>query len=87
MNNGKRNYKAELQWEKENKPERAKQRSTRNSARAMLMKEGVVSKGDGKDVDHKTPLSKGGSNERKNLRAVKASSNRKVARNKDGSLK
>jgi 5-methylcytosine-specific restriction endonuclease McrA len=32
------------------------------------MKEGKVKKGDGKVVDHKKPLSKGGSNSRSNLR-------------------
>jgi 5-methylcytosine-specific restriction endonuclease McrA len=53
----------------------------------MLEKEGVVKKGDGKDVDHKIPLSKGGSTERGNLRAVPASKNRSVKRNKDSSLK
>ena len=53
----------------------------------MLEREGVVHKGDGKDVDHKTPLSKGGTTVRSNLRAVKASTNRSVKRNKDSSLK
>jgi hypothetical protein len=53
----------------------------------MLKKEGAVKKGDGKDVDHKTPISSGGSNKRGNLRAVAASANRSVVRNKDGSLK
>ncbi len=51
------------------------------------MKKGVVKKGDGKDVDHKVPLSKGGTNDPKNLRAVPASKNRSFSRNKDGSLK
>ena len=36
-----------------------------------------LKKGDGKEVDHKTPLSKGGSNGRKNLRAVSRKVNRK----------
>ena len=39
-----------------------KKRAQRNKARRMLEREGVVQKGDGKDVDHKTPLSKGGHN-------------------------
>lgn len=51
------------------------------------MDEGVVRKGDGKDVDHKTPLSKGGSTSRSNLRPVPASENRSFSRNADGSLK
>ena len=64
-----------------------KKRAQRNKARRMLEREGVVHKGDGKDVDHKTPLSKGGTTVRGNLRAVPASTNRSVKRNKDSSLK
>jgi hypothetical protein len=52
-----------------------------------MVKAGKAHKGDGKDVDHKTPLSKGGSTDRSNLRVVPASENRSFARNKDGSLK
>jgi 5-methylcytosine-specific restriction endonuclease McrA len=59
----------------------------RNAARQQLMKEGLVRKGDGKDVDHKVPLSKGGSTSRSNLRVVPRSSNTSFSRNKDGSLK
>ena len=33
--------------------------------------------GDGKEVDHKKPLSKGGSNKPKNLRVVSRKTNRK----------
>lgn len=64
-----------------------KKRAQRNKARRMLEKEGVVHKGDGMDVDHKKPLSKGGTTTRSNLRAVKASKNRSFARNKDSSVK
>jgi 5-methylcytosine-specific restriction endonuclease McrA len=51
------------------------------------MDKGLAHKGDGKDVDHKTPLSKGGTNSEKNLRVVNRSKNRSFSRNKDGSLK
>jgi len=51
-------------------------RSERVTARRELAKEGLVSKGDQKDVDHKRPLSKGGSNSRSNLRAISAHANR-----------
>ena len=64
-----------------------KKRAQRNKARRMLEREGVVHKGDGKDVDHKKPLSKGGTTTRSNLRAVSASKNRSFARNKDSSVK
>lgn len=87
MKNGKRDYKRELQWEKKNKPERVKERATRNAARSTAEKAGLVKKGDGKDVDHKTPLSKGGSNSPRNIRVVDAGKNRSFSRNKDGSLK
>lgn len=53
-----------------------KLRAARNKARAQMMREGRVKKGDGKDVDHKKPLSKGGSNSRSNLRVVSRSKNR-----------
>lgn len=52
-----------------------------------MMKAGKVHKGDGKDVDHIQPLSKGGKTTPKNLRAISASRNRSYRRNKDGSMK
>lgn len=58
------------------KPENVKKRVMNNQARSTLEKEGRVRKGDGKDVDHKTPLRSGGSNARSNLRAVSKSKNR-----------
>lgn len=64
-----------------------KKRAARNKARAMLEREGVVHKGDGKDVDHKVPLSKGGKTVRSNLKAKPASANRSYARNSDHSIK
>jgi hypothetical protein len=71
----------------EQKPEIIKKRAARNKARAMLMKEGLVHKGDGKDVDHKQPLSKGGTTKRSNLTIKSASSNRSFARKSDHSIK
>lgn len=85
MRNGKRDYQKEKQWDHENG--RIKDRAERNKARAMLMKEGKVKKGDGKDVDHKKPLSKGGTTTRSNLRVRSASANRSFKRKKDGSMK
>lgn len=69
------------------KPEVKKRRAQSNKARRMLEREGVVHKGDGKDVDHKVPLSKGGKTTRSNLRAVSKSANRSYKRNSDGSVK
>lgn len=53
-----------------------KKRAARNKARAMMKRAGRVKKGDGKDVGHKKPLSKGGSNSRSNLRVESRSKNR-----------
>ena len=68
------------------KPEQKKKRAARNSARATMEADGKVRKGDGKDVDHKKPLSKGGSNAKSNLRVVSASKNRSYKRKKDSSM-
>lgn len=57
-------------------PENVKKRTQRNQARAKLAKAGLVSKGDGKDVDHIKPVRSGGSNARSNLRVVDKSKNR-----------
>jgi 5-methylcytosine-specific restriction endonuclease McrA len=67
--------------------EQKKNRAKRNSARKQMEKKGVVTKGDGKDVDHKTPISKGGTNKKTNLRAIKKSANRSFARNSDRSVR
>jgi hypothetical protein len=64
-----------------------KKRAQRNKARRMLEREGVVHKGDGKDVDHTKPLSKGGKTVRSNLKVKSASANRSYARKSDGSIK
>lgn len=43
-------------------PEQRRKRSERNKARRAAEKSGKVRKGDGKEVDHKKPLRKGGTN-------------------------
>lgn len=58
------------------KPDRIKERAQRNAARAKMVKEGAVKKGDGKDVGHKRAVASGGSNSRSNLRVEKPSANR-----------
>lgn len=57
-------------------PHKVKERTMRNQARAIMTKEGKVSKGDGKDVEHKRPVRSGGTNARKNLTVISASRNR-----------
>ena len=69
------------------KPDQIANRSDRNAARRQMEKKGVVSKGDGLDVDHKKPLSKGGANTLKNARVVPKSKNRSFPRTKTGAMK
>jgi hypothetical protein len=69
------------------KPEQKKRRAKRNAARNTMKKKGLVRKGDGKDVDHTTPLSKGGTNKGGNLRVKTANKNRSFKRNSDHTVK
>lgn len=71
---GTRDYSYDKKYE--SSPKQRAARVERDLARRELTKEGKVSKGDGKDVDHIKPVSKGGSNVRSNLRAISSSSNR-----------
>jgi hypothetical protein len=81
-----RDYKAEYA-NYDGTPEVKKKRAQRNKARRMLEREGIVHKGDGKDVDHKRPLSKGGTTTRSNIAAKPASSNRSFKRTSTGAMK
>ena len=54
-----RTYKKEYE-QYDGTPEVKKKRAQRNKARRIMEEAGAVHKGDGKDVDHKVPLSKGG---------------------------
>ena len=54
-------------------PEQKKNRALRNKAR----RDNGLKKGDGKEVDHIKPLSKGGSNEPDNQKVVSRTVNRK----------
>lgn len=74
MKNGKRDYSYDTKYEAS--PTQRANRVERDLARRELAKEGRVSKGDGKDVDHIKPVSKGGTNSRGNLQAISASANR-----------
>ena len=70
-----RDYKKEYR-EYHGTEEQKKNRAKRNNARRRLEREGKVKKGDGKEVDHKKPLSKGGGNGKSNLRVMSRSANR-----------
>lgn len=68
----KRDYKKEYR-DYHSKPEQRNNRSKRNQARKKM----GLKVGDKREVDHKVPLSKGGSNRKNNLRAVSRTTNRK----------
>jgi len=59
--------------------------SKRKRLRRKALKLGMVKPG--QDLDHKVPLSKGGSNTLKNARADSPHDNRSFPRNSDGSMK
>ena len=78
-------------YQKENKykakPEQIKMRVARNKARRQAIREGKVSVGDGKELDHIKPLSKGGTNAKSNIRITTKSKNSSFSRNSDRSVK
>jgi 5-methylcytosine-specific restriction endonuclease McrA len=81
-----RNYKQEYK-EYHGTDTQKKNRAARNTARSTMAKAGKVSKGDGKEVDHKKPLSKGGSTSKSNLRVVAKAVNRKKGNRTGGTNK
>lgn len=81
--NGNRNYRAE--YDSYHGTEKQKEaRAQRNAARREAEREGKVHKGDGKDVDHKTPIRKGGTNADSNTRVVDKEDNRGWRKGKKG---
>ena len=69
----------------EDSPEQVKNRMERNRARAKLMREGKVHKGDGKDVAHVKAADKGGSI-KDGVRVESASKNRSFKRDSKRNL-
>ena len=67
-----RDYRKEYD-EYHSKPEQRKRRAMRNKARRLM----GLEPGDPREVDHKNPLSKGGTNSKRNLRVVSRKTNRK----------
>lgn len=78
--------KAKLEYmaEYQKRPENVEKRVDRNRARRHAIAEGKAKVGDGKDVDHKVPLRKGGSDKDSNTRVVDASDNRGWRKGKKG---
>jgi hypothetical protein len=74
-----RDYKNEYK-EYHSKPEQREKNNARKRARYALEKGGVVSKGDGKDIDHKDGNPK--NNKRSNLKVTSKAANRSFPRTK-----
>ena len=88
MKNGKRDYKAELNWEHTKKKSRVKDRAQRNGARATVAKaKGTTATKLKGDVGLKKAVSKGGQNGLANLFVQNPGQNRSFSRNKDGSMR
>ena len=68
---GKRNYKNEYAKDHAS-PKQKKNRGKRNAARKKV----GLKRGDPREVDHRKPLSKGGTNSRSNTRVVSRKTNR-----------
>jgi|TARA_R110000744_G_scaffold104123_2_gene199428 hypothetical protein len=79
-----RNYKKEYDNYHSTEKQK-KRRASRNTARAIMAKRGLVTKGDGKDVHHTTgnPLN----NDKKKLSVKAKSKNRSFARTKTAGKK
>lgn len=80
-----RNYTQATRYE--DSPEQIKNRELRNTARYEMESVGRVHKGDGNDVDHQKPVSKGGTNAKGNLDVRTEHNNRSFSRNPDNTLK
>jgi len=71
-----RAYYADQYARYEGKPEAIKERSQRNKARRLMEKKVGKSAIAGKDIDHKTPIRSGGTNNKSNLRVRSVKANR-----------
>ena len=75
MKNGKRDYKAEREWEKKNGDTRGEDRNSRNKAR----RKAGLKVGDPRQVDHKDSNPR--NNKKSNLKPISASANLKKEAN------
>ena len=82
------NYKRDYQQEYKTMLARGdrKKHTLRLRARRVAVKRGLVKPHDGKDLDHRTPLSKGGSNDTSNFRVESQHANRSFPRASSGAL-
>jgi hypothetical protein len=80
-----RDYKKENLYK--SKPDQIKKRVLRNKARRQAIKDGKAKVGDGTSVEHKKPLSKGGTNGKGNLKIVSFEDNSSFDRNSNKSVR
>lgn len=80
-----RNYQREAETGKARGDD--KRNALRHKSRRLATKKGLVKPNDGKDIDHKRMLSKGGGIGLANIRVATPKDNRSFARNADGSAK
>lgn len=66
------------------RPEMVNRREKNNAARRQAIKEGRAHVGDGKDIGHKRPLDRGGSNAQSNLVVQSRRENRGWRRGQSG---
>lgn len=83
MTNGRRDYAKEYN-KYHSRSEQKKHRAERNKAHRMM--ESSLGHNITQDVDHRTPLSKGGANARGNLRVLSRHANRSYARTRTGRM-
>jgi len=81
MTDKKRDYKRERELQLKSSKSNLAANASRKAARRKLEKNGTVSKGDGKDVDHKNRNPR--DNSSKNLKAKPKSANRSFSRKGD----
>jgi len=81
-----RDYKRENEVTK-SKPKNIAKRVERNKAQRKAIRDGLVSVGDGKELDHIKPISKGGTSNKSNIRLTTKSQNSSFDRNPDKSVK
>lgn len=81
-----RNYKREYETYQGTEQQK-KNRAARNKVRRQAIREGKAKVGDGTSVEHKKPLSKGGTNKKSNLKIVSRSDNASFDRNSDKSVR
>jgi hypothetical protein len=84
--NDNRDYQKENR-EYKSKPDQIAKRVARNKARREAIRDGRVSKGDGKEIDHVKPLRSGGSNAKSNTRVVDAEKNHGWRKGKKGEIR